>query len=86
MKQLDLKKNSIENFERVEESAVSNDMAEQDILRCWNFLKSMYTLENRDAMPELYSWDKHCYSLEGDDRMFYDYDPDNECVCIVSAK
>lgn len=82
MKQLDLKKNNIENFERVEEPAVSNDMAEQDILRCWNLLKSMYTLENRDTMPELYSWDKYCYSLEGEDRMFYDYDPDNECVCI----
>lgn len=82
MKELDLKKNSIENFERVEEPAVSNDMAEQDILRCWNLLKSMYTLENRDTMPELYSWDKYCYSLEGEDRMFYSYDPDNECVCI----
>ena len=82
MKQLDLKKNHIENFKRVEETAVSNDMAEQDILRCWNLLKSMYTLENRDTMPELYSWDKYGYSLEGEDRMFYGYDPDNECVCI----
>ena len=44
MQQLDLKKNTIENFERTEEPAVSNDMAEQDILRCWNLLKSMYTL------------------------------------------
>lgn len=82
MKQLDLKKNTIENFERMEEAEISKDMWEQDVIRCWEFLKMTHTLENRDTMPELYSWDKYCYSLEGDDRMFYNYNPDNECVCI----
>lgn len=82
MKQLDLKKNSIENFERAEELEISNDMWEQDVFRCWEFLKMIHTLETRSTMPELYSWEEHDYYPEGEDFLFYDYKPDNECVCI----
>jgi len=82
MKELDLKKNSIENFERVEEPAVSYDTWEQDVIRCWEFLKMTHTLETRSTIPELYSWEEHGYYPEGEDMLFYSYKPDNECVCI----
>lgn len=82
MKELDLKKNNIENFERIEELSISYDTWEQDVIRCWEFLKATHTLENRDTMPELYSWEQHDYYPPGDDLMFYNEKPDNECVCI----
>lgn len=82
MKELDLKKNNIENFERIEELSISHDTWEQDVARCWEFLKATHTLENRDTMPELYSWEEHDYYPPGDDLMFYNEKPDNECVCI----
>lgn len=82
MKVLDLKKSNIENFEKKEEAEISYDTWEQDVIRCWRFLKETHTLENRDAVPELYSWEENDYDPEGDDLLFYHEKPDNECVCI----
>lgn len=82
MKQLDLKKNSIKNFERVEEPEISKDMWGQDAARCWEFLKGIFRLENRNTMPELYSWEEHSYCPQGDELAFYRDKPDNECICI----
>lgn len=82
MKQLDLKKNSIENFERVEEPEISKDMWGQDVARCWEFLKGIFRLENRNTMPELYSWEEHSYCPQDDELAFYRDKPDNECICI----
>ncbi len=82
MKELDLKKNDIENFIKSEELEISYDTWEQDVIRCWRFLKATHTLENRDTMPELYSWEEHNYNPEDEDLLFYNEKPDNECVCI----
>lgn len=82
MKQLDLKKNTIENFERIEELSISHDTWEQDVARCWEFLKGIFQLENRNTMPELYSWEDHDYFPQDDELAFYRDKPDNECVCI----
>lgn len=82
MKELDLKKNNIENFEKTEETEISYDTWEQDVIRCWEFLKATHTLENRNTMPELYSWEEYNYNPEGEDLLYYNDKPDNECVCI----
>lgn len=82
MKQLDLKKNNIENFERVEEPEISKDMWGQDAARCWEFLKGIFRLENRNTMPELYPWEEHSYYPQEDELAFYRDKPDNECICI----
>lgn len=82
MKELDLKKNDIDNFEKSEETEISYDTWEQDIIRCWRFLKATHTLENRSTMPELYSWEEHNYNSEDGDLLLYNKKPDNECVCI----
>lgn len=82
MKQLDLKKNNIENFERVEEPEISKDMWGQDAARCWEFLKGIFRLENRNTMPELYPWEEHSYCPQEDELAFYRDKPDNECICI----
>lgn len=82
MKQLDLKKNNIENFERVEEPEISKDMWGQDVARCWEFLKGIFRLENRNTIPELYSWEEHSYCPQDDELAFYRDKPDNECICI----
>ncbi len=77
-----MKKNNVLNFEKMEETEISNGMWEQDVLRCWEFLKMTHTLEGRDTMPELYSWEEYDYYPKGEDLMFYNDKPDNECVCI----
>lgn len=82
MKQLDLKKNNIDNFERVEEPEISKDMWGQDVARCWEFLKGIFRLENRNTMPELYLWEEHSYCPQDDELAFYRDKPDNECICI----
>ncbi len=82
MKELDLKKNDIDNFEKSEETEISYDTWEQDVIRCWRFLKATYTLENRDTIPELYSWEEYDYNSEHEDLLLYNEKPDNECVCI----
>ena len=45
MKTLDLKKNDIFNFERLEEIEVSTETWEQDAIRSWEFLKMTHTDE-----------------------------------------
>lgn len=82
MKQLDLKKNNIDNFERVEEPEISKDMWGQDVARCWEFLKGIFRLENRNTMPELYPWEEHSYCPQDDELASYRDKPDNECICI----
>ena len=82
MRELDLKKNSILNFERVEETEISNGMWEQDIIRSWNFLKMTHTLEGRDVIPELYLYQEHNYEFKGHEWEHYYEIPDNEAVCI----
>lgn len=83
MKELDLKKNSIDTFERLEEAEISNDAWEQRIQRSWEFLKMTHTLESRDVIPELYSKEEHYYVYNEQEWKHYYFDtPDNEAVCI----
>lgn len=83
MKTLDLKKNNIFNFERLEEKEISNDTWEQNIHRSWKFLKMTHTLESRDVIPELYSKEEHYYVYNEQEWKHYYFDiPDNEAVCI----
>lgn len=82
MKTLDLKKNNILNFEKLEETGISNNMWEQDLIRSWKFLKMTHTLESRDILPELYLHQEHNYEYKEQEWKYYDYVPDNEAVCI----
>lgn len=83
MKELDLKKNSIDTFEKIEELEISNDTWEQRIHRSWEFLKMTHTLESRDVIPELYSKEEHNYVYNKQEWKYYYFDiPDNEAVCI----
>ena len=82
MRELDLKKNNILNFEKMEETEISNGMWEQDIIRSWNFLKMTHTLEGRDVIPELYLYQEHNYEFKGHEWEHYYEIPDNEAVCI----
>lgn len=84
MKTLDLKKNNINNFVKTEELVISQDTWEQDIQRCWEFLKVTHTLENRKVMPNLYLWYDYSYlcSLDRETDEYYSEIPDTECVCI----
>lgn len=82
MKKLDLKKNTILNFEKLEETEVSSDMWEQDLIRSWRFLKMTHTLEGRDVMPGLYLHQEHNYEYKEQEWEHYGYVPDNEAVCI----
>ncbi len=82
MRELDLKKNNILNFEKVEETEISNGMWEQDIIRSWNFLKMTHILEGRDVIPELYLHQEHNYEFKGHEWEHYYEIPDNEAVCI----
>lgn len=82
MRTLDLKKNSIENFEKTEEDTVSYDTWEQDLIRSWEFLKMTHTLEGRDVISGLYLHQEHDYEFKKQEWEYY-YDlPDNEAVCI----
>ena len=82
MKTLDLKKNSINTFSKVEETELSYDTWEQDLIRSWKFLKMTHTLEGRDIMPGLYLHQEHDYEFKKQEWEYY-YDlPDNEAVCI----
>lgn len=82
MKTLDLKKNSIDTFSKVEETELSYDTWEQDLIRSWEFLKMTHTLEGRDVMPGLYLHQEHDYEFKKLEWEYY-YDlPDNEAVCI----
>lgn len=82
MKTLDLKKNSIDTFSKVEQTELSYDIWEQDLIRSWEFLKMTHTLEGRDAMPGLYLHQEHDYEFKKQEWEYY-YDlPDNEAVCI----
>lgn len=82
MKTLDLKKNSIDNFVKTEELAISQDTWEQDIQRCWEFLKVTHTLENRHVISDLYWWYDYYFPLEQEQDSWYNEIPDTECVCI----
>lgn len=84
MNTLDLKKNNIFNFERLEETEVFTEMWEQNLIRSWNFLKMTHMLEKRDVIPELYDHKKHNYSYDNEEWKYYVYKevPDNEAVCI----
>lgn len=82
MKTLDLKKNSINNFVKTEELAISQETWEQDIERCWAFLKATHTLENRKMISNLYRWDDYYFPLEQEEHGYYSEIPDTECVCI----
>ena len=82
MKTLDLKKNNILNFEKLEETEISNNMWEQDLIRSWKFLKMTHTLESRDILPELYLHQEYNYEYKEQEWKYYDYVPDNEAVCI----
>lgn len=82
MRELELKKNNILNFEKMEETETSNGMWEQDIIRSWNFLKMTHTLEGRDVIPELYLYQEHNYEFKGHEWEHYYEIPDNEAVCI----
>lgn len=82
MKELDLKKNTILNFEKLEETEVSSDMWEQDLIRSWEFLKMTHALEGRDVMLGLYLHQEHNYEYKEQEWEHYDYVPDNEAVCI----
>lgn len=77
-----MKKNNILNFEKMEETEISNGMWEQDIIRSWNFLKMTHTLEGRDIIPELYMCQEHNYEFKGHEWEHYYEIPDNEAVCI----
>lgn len=82
MKTLDLKKNNILNFEKLEETEISNNMWEQDLIRSWKFLKMTHTLASRDILPELYLHQEHNYEYKEQEWEHYGYVPDNEAVCI----
>ena len=77
-----MKKNNVLNFEKMEETEISNGMWEQDIIRSWNFLKMTHTLEGRDVIPELYLYQEHNYEFKGHEWEHYYEIPDNEAVCI----
>lgn len=82
MKELDIKKNNILNFKRLEELEVCNNMWEQDLIRSWEFLKMTHTLEGRDVIPELYLHQEHNYEYKEQEWEHYYDIPDNEAVCI----
>lgn len=84
MKTLDLKKICIDTFEKIEELEPVTDTEEQDILRCWYFLKNIFELKTCSELPGLLDFkdQSDCFG----DTNLCDYAHEHlemrECVCI----
>lgn len=50
LKNLDLKKNNIDNFEKIELDTIEYKYLEQDIIRSWEFLKKTHNLEMGECL------------------------------------